>query len=222
MTQTGMLFDQTELVLFDLDGTLLDTAPDLVNALFRVCDEQTQTKPDFALACRYVSTGAIGLVRLAFPELNDDELEPLRQRLVDVYAEELCVATKYFAGIESLLKTLEDQNKAWGIVTNKPAGLTDPLLEQLNITRRCAAVVSGDTLPQRKPDPAPLLHALDLAGHAPETAIYVGDAPQDVAAGNAAGMTTIAVGWGYILPGQDHTSWGADYTIEHPDELPAL
>jgi phosphoglycolate phosphatase len=141
---------------------------------------------------------------------------------VDVYAQDLCIATRYFPGIEALLAKLDSADKAWGVVTNKPAGLTEPLLEQLGIAARCAAIVSGDTLTQRKPHPAPLLHALELSGHSAAAAVYVGDAPQDIAAGNAAGMTTIAVAWGYIIPGQNPADWGADYTVEEPGQIPAL
>ena len=213
------LLDRVEAVLFDLDGTLLDTAPDLVGALEQVCTEENSSPPDFELACRYVSTGAAGLIRLAFPSAPTDDAERLRQRLVDLYATRLCQLTVPYAGIPQLLARLESTNIHWGVVTNKPAALTDPLMEQIGLSERSACIVSGDTLAERKPHPAPILHALDSLNIDPARAAYLGDAPQDIAAGQAAGVATLAVTWGYIIPGQNPRSWGADYTIDHPDEL---
>ena len=119
------LLDRMDAVLFDLDGTLLDTAPDLVNALYRVCDENGRTKPDFDLACRYVSTGAAGLIRLAFADDDEAQQENYRQRLVTLYADDLYAQTSPYPGIETVLKQLESNGLAWGVVTNKPANLTE-------------------------------------------------------------------------------------------------
>jgi 2-phosphoglycolate phosphatase len=217
-----LLLDDINTVLFDLDGTLLDTAPDLVDALNRVCAEQNHPAPDFKLACRYVSTGAAGLIRLAFPDADAAMVENLRIRLVDLYAENVCVLTKPYPGMEKLLEQIESLGKTWGVVTNKPAALTEPLMKAIGLTNRSACIVSGDTLPQRKPDPAPIMHALDLIDCLPTVALYVGDAPQDIAAGQAAGVKTIAVSWGYIIPGHSPHEWGADYTIDRPEQLLAL
>ena len=218
-THSPRVLEQIELVLFDLDGTLLDTAPDLVNALMQVCDEQAVAAPDFELACRYVSTGAAGLVRLAFPDEEPEPFESYRQRLVDLYAERICELTAPFSGSPQLLEHLETTGTHWGVVTNKPAALTEPLLAQIGLAERCAAIISGDTLAERKPHPGPILHALAQVGTEPTRALYLGDAPQDIKAGNAAGVGTLAVTWGYIIPGQDPHSWGADYTIDHPQDL---
>jgi 2-phosphoglycolate phosphatase len=217
-----LLLDDINTVLFDLDGTLLDTAPDLVDALNRVCAERNHPAPDFELACRYVSTGAAGLIRLAFPDADAAMVENLRIRLVDLYAENVCVLTKPYPGMEKLLEQIESLGKTWGVVTNKPAALTEPLMKAIGLTNRSACIVSGDTLPQRKPDPAPIMHALDLIDCLPTVALYVGDAPQDIAAGQAAGVKTIAVSWGYIIPGHSPHEWGADYTIDRPEQLLAL
>ena len=217
-----LLLDDINTVLFDLDGTLLDTAPDLVDALNRVCAERNHPAPDFKLACRYVSTGAAGLIRLAFPDADAAMVENLRIRLVDLYAENVCVLTKPYPGMEKLLEQIESLGKTWGVVTNKPAALTEPLMKAIGLTNRSACIVSGDTLPQRKPDPAPIMHALDLIDCLPAVALYVGDAPQDIAAGQAAGVKTIAVSWGYIIPGHSPHEWGADYTIDRPEQLLAL
>jgi 2-phosphoglycolate phosphatase len=215
----GPLLSQTRLVLFDLDGTLLDTAPDLVNALIKVCMAEGQPLPDFDLACRYVSTGAAGLVRLAFPEVAADRVEQLRQQLVTNYADEICVATRPYSGMPEVLTQLEVAGKRWGIVTNKPADLTAALLDTLDLTARCACIVSGDTLAERKPHPAPILHALALTGAIATHSIYIGDAPQDIVAGRAAGLATVAASWGYIVPDQNPRDWGADYTIDQPKDL---
>jgi phosphoglycolate phosphatase len=216
---SGPLLSRTDMVLFDLDGTLLDTAPDLVNALLKVCVAENQPPPDFGLACRYVSTGAAGLIRLAFPKLDEDNVELLRQRLVQHYADNICELTRPFDGIPSVLAELEAAGKRWGIVTNKPTDLTESLMSEVALDGICACLVAGDTLPQRKPHPAPLLHALELTSVAASDSVYVGDAPQDIAAGRAAGMMTVAVSWGYIIPGENPHDWGADYTIDHSADL---
>ncbi|MDP7041707.1 MAG: HAD-IA family hydrolase, partial [Gammaproteobacteria bacterium] len=208
--------------LFDLDGTLLDTAPDLVGALFRLCAEEHQPLPDYELAAQHVSTGAIGLVRLAFPDHDEQKQELLRRRLVDAYAANLHDNTRFYPGMEDLLEHIETAGVRWGVVTNKIAELTEPLLEQLGLRRRMGTVVSGDSAAERKPHPAPVLLALEELGVAPEKTVYVGDAPQDIAAGKAAGTLTIAARWGYIIPGTNPNDWQADYTIDSPDEIAGL
>ena len=213
------LLDQMHAVLFDLDGTLLDTARDLVSALQIVCATQHQTAPDPQLAARYVSHGAIGLVRLAFPHLDVAKLEPLRQQLVQTYQQNICVHTVAYPGMLAVLDELDDAGIAWGVVTNKLRYLAEPILEQLGLRQRCATLVGGDTAGQNKPHPAPIEFALRELKVEPHHAVYVGDAEKDVLAGKAAGTHTIAVTWGYIVPGDNPTNWCADYTIDHPQEL---
>ena len=206
-------------VLFDLDGTLLDTAPDMVGALNTLRAEERLGPVPYAIARPHVSTGAIGLLKLAFPAHADQDVRRLHQRYLQIYADRLSTETLPFPGIEKLLVSLERSRLIWGVVTNKPASLTEPLLEALKLLHRCACVVSGDTLLERKPHPKPLLHALAQAGIDSNTAIYVGDASRDIEAGKAAGVTTVAVTYGYILPGDEPSGWGADMVIAHPDEL---
>jgi len=215
--------DRLNSVLFDLDGTLLDTARDLVNALEIVCAEENHPAPDATLASRHVSNGAIGLVRVAFPDLDAARQEILRQRLVTVYEENICVHTVPYPGIPALLDELDARGIRWGVVTNKLRYLAEPILAQLDLLERCATLVGGDTATHNKPHPAPIHHALREAGMEAASAVYVGDAEKDVLAGRAAGTRTVAVTWGYIIPGQNPHDWGADYTIAAPTEfLPLL
>lgn len=206
-------------VLFDLDGTLLDTAPDMVGALNALRTEEQFGPVPYAIARAHVSTGAIGLLKLAFPNHADRDMRRLHQRYLQIYADRLSEETVPFPGVEELLAALERSGLDWGVVTNKPASLTEPLLEALELLRRCACVVSGDTLPERKPHPGPLLHALAQAGMDKSTAMYIGDASRDIEAGKAAGLMTVAAAYGYILPGDDPSGWGADLIIESPGEL---
>lgn len=209
-------------VLFDLDGTLLDTAADMVATLDLVMGEESRPPLPYAHARNHVSHGVLGLLRLAFGELEDGERSRLQQRFLQLYAERLALATRLFPGMEEVLFRLDASHIPWGVVTNKPAVLTEPLLDQLRLLQRCACVVSGDTLPQRKPDPAPLLYALQQINVAPAIAIYVGDAARDITAGRAAGMRTVAALYGYIPHDDDASTWGADHHIRHPSELFAI
>jgi phosphoglycolate phosphatase len=213
------LLDKVRAVLFDLDGTLLDTAPDLVNALRKICSEENVPPPEYDLAARYVSTGAIGLIRLAFPDHTDADQKFLCQRLVDAYTSNICVHTRPYPGMVEVLTYLDAEKLPWGIVTNKLERLAIPILEALNLRKNCRIIVGGDTATKNKPHPDPINHALKQLGLAPECVVYVGDHQKDVAAGRAAGTLTVAVTWGYIIPGEDPYKWNADYTINHPDEL---
>ena len=197
-------------VFFDLDGTLVDTAPDMVAVLERVCANHNLPTVDRDLARNNVSNGSVGLLRLAFPDADDAQMKLLVEEFLDDYQQSLCIDTHIFEPLGQLLETVKQNGRTWGVVTNKPARMTDPLLKELGIYDDAAAVVSGDTLPQRKPHPAPLLHAAEIAGVTPAETTYVGDASRDIEAGIAAGMGTIAVGFGYIAAGDDPQSWGAD------------
>lgn len=213
-------------VLFDLDGTLLDTAPDMIAALDALMAEQGHGPVDFARARLHVSKGALGLIDLAFGtlgiELGQAHRVSLRGRYLELYATHLCQATTLFDGMADVLARLEDAGLDWGIVTNKPGFLAEPLLAQLGLLSRCAVLVSGDTLPERKPHPQPLLHAAGQIGVSPERSVYVGDDTRDIEAGNAAGMTTVAAAYGFIPPGDDPARWPADHRIERPIDLLAL
>jgi 2-phosphoglycolate phosphatase len=202
-------------VLFDLDGTLIDTAPDLVDALNRLLTRYDRPELAFTQARNTVSRGSMALVTLGFgSDLPEAELRNLQNEYLAVYAEGLCIASRPFDGMLPLLDELEAAKIAWGVVTNKPGWLTEPLLKQLGLHERAACIVSGDTLAVRKPDPAPLLHAAQLAQRKPQQCAYVGDDRRDVAAGKAAGMRTAVALYGYIENHENPHQWGADDMID--------
>jgi phosphoglycolate phosphatase len=207
-------------LLFDLDGTLADTAPDLAFALNEVLQEQGMAPLPFPRIRPVVSHGALALIQLGFgcgPE--EPRFAPLRQRLIDIYAAHLTRGTRLFPGMEALLDTLEARGMRWGVVTNKPAFLTGPLMEQLGLARRAATVVSGDTLPERKPHPAPMLLACREAGTEPHRCLFVGDAERDVEAGRNAGMATLVALFGYLGDEDRPEAWGADGLVATPGEV---
>jgi N-acetyl-D-muramate 6-phosphate phosphatase len=208
-----------EALLLDLDGTLLDTAPDMGGALNRLRAEYGLAPLPAQSIRSVVSHGAVRLVALGFPEATGDEFERLRLRFLDLYAERLAEGTCLFPGFEAVLATLEARATPWGIVTNKPGWLTDPLLEALGLGRRAACAISGDTLAQRKPHPLPLLHAAGLIGIAAERCLYVGDAERDIQAGRAAGMTTVVAGYGYLSTDDDPHRWQPDGIVACPGDL---
>lgn len=211
--------DAFDLVLFDLDGTLVDTAPDMVGALQEMQRAYGLAPIDYQTGRSNVSNGAMGLIRLGFPEADEIECGDLICDYIERYAERLCDETCLFPGIDELLEQLEENNVLWGVVTNKPEHLTNPLLDLLGVANRIACAVSGDTLAVRKPEPAPLLLGCDIANVEPEQAIYVGDAERDIEAGRRAGMATIAVNYGYITEGDDPREWDPDVIALTTDEL---
>lgn len=213
------LTDDAKGVFFDLDGTLVDTAPDMVAALQDLQRSQDVEPVSYALGRSHVSNGAMGLLSLAFPERVITPQHPLLCEFIDRYKARLCDASRLFAGLDTLLDTLDSAGLPWGVVTNKPAHLTDPIMAALGLADRSVCTISGDTLPTRKPDPAQLLHACELSNLRPQACLYVGDAVRDIEAGQRAGMTTIAVGYGYIVDSDDPRSWGADVYADDPAEL---
>lgn len=206
-------------VLFDLDGTLLDTAPDLVRVLNQVLVEQGREPLPYPTARAQVSHGSSGLIRLGFPDLSGDALEQLRLRLLDLYSERLAVGTQLFDGCRDVLDTLAARGMGWGIVTNKPGYLTEPLLKQLGLLQEAGSVVSGDTLPERKPHPAPLLLAATQMKLEPAHCLYVGDAERDVQAAKAAGMPVLVARYGYLGPEDDPYAWQPDALIDRPQQI---
>ena len=197
-------------VLFDLDGTLVDTAPDMV-AVLQAMQRDHGVKPiAYKRARLNVSNGALGLLRAGFPDIRAEFNSPLHVEYLERYEQRVCQDSVVFDGLDALLRRLEDAGCPWGIVTNKPERLTAPLLDALNLAHRSACTVSGDTLPQRKPDAAPMLHACQLAGILPAETICIGDAERDIQAGQGAGMATIAAAYGYITDDDNPQRWGAD------------
>ena len=207
-------------VLFDLDGTLLDSAPDLHAALAVYCGEVGAAVPSYASVRTVVSRGSRAILRCAFDETDEALLERM-PRYLELYHGMMARHTRPFEGIDALLDMLEGRGIAWGIVTNKPGYLTDDLVKQIGWGERACAVVSGDTLPVRKPDPAPVLLACERAGLNPARSLFVGDDRRDVQAGRDAGLYTVAVQWGY-LDGGDPYAWGADVVVTHPRDLVML
>ena len=204
-------------ILFDLDGTLLDTAQDLVLALNNMLEAHKREPVPYEVARFSVSQGSAALTRLGFPEVIDTaEFEDLRQEFLVTYEQCVCEATCYFEGVESLLSQIEAHQLPWGIVTNKPGNLTDLLLQRLALDTRSHCVVSGDTLNVRKPHPEPLLLASQTLEVDPKDIVYIGDDPRDITAGNAAGMYTCVANYGYIEAGLDTRLWGADFCIDQP------
>jgi N-acetyl-D-muramate 6-phosphate phosphatase len=207
-------------VLFDLDGTLLDTAPDLADALNTVLIENNRPPLSFEAIRPVVSHGGIALIELGFRlDRSDPAFEPLRQRLLAVYRANLSGKTRPFEGMEALLDALEARGLNWGVVTNKPGWLTEPLLQDLGLFGRAACIVSGDTLKERKPNPAPMLLACRQAGSEPAQCVYIGDARRDIEAGRNAGMHTLVALFGYLQANDDPHAWDASGTINTPGEV---
>jgi N-acetyl-D-muramate 6-phosphate phosphatase len=210
-----------KIVLFDLDGTFADTAADLAHALNQTLQLHGEPTLSLEQIRPAVSHGGIALIRLGFNiELKDPRFESLRHDLLRFYIQDICLHTTLFPGMEPLLQRLEENNIPWGIVTNKPEWLTNPLMQQLQMTERAACIVCGDTTPNPKPHPEPILLACKLAGgHNPSECIYIGDAKRDIEAGNSAGTATLTALFGYIDENDNPDEWGADGTIEHPSQI---
>jgi len=207
-------------VLFDLDGTLADTAPDLALSLNRVLKEESRPEMSFDSIRPVVSHGGMALIKLGFKiPAEHPEFERLRQRLLTIYRDNICNKTTLFPGMDELLEALEKQHILWGVVTNKPAWLTTPLMEQLQLEQRAGSIVSGDTLKERKPHPAPLFHACQEMQVNSTECIYIGDAARDIEAGQRAGMKTVAALYGYIEEDDPPQQWNADIMITHPLEV---
>lgn len=207
-------------VLFDLDGTLADTAPDLAFALNRLLDEEGRAPLPFERIRPHVSHGGTALIRLGFavgPEHAD--FPRLRLRFLDIYRDNIVYQTRLFPGVAELLEKIEDRGLRWGVVTNKPGWLTDPLMQALNLTTRAACIVSGDTTAKAKPHAEPMLYACAVAGCPATSCVYVGDAERDVEAGKKAGMRTLVALFGYIGADDPPEEWGADALIEGPLEV---
>jgi phosphoglycolate phosphatase len=210
-------------VLFDLDGTLADTAPDLVGALNLLLAERSQPALPLERLRPYASAGARGLILEGMGIAADDaDYETLRTRFLDLYAANICVHTRLFQGMDQLLRQLEQRSIFWGVVTNKPARFTNPLIKALSLAGRASCVVSGDTTPYSKPHPAPLLHAAELLGLPSSACLYVGDDLRDVQAARAAGMPVLAAAFGYLGDAGDPRNWGADAVIDQASEIMAF
>lgn len=212
--------DRVMAVLFDLDGTLADTAPDLGYALNRQRARHGLPPLPQEMIRPEASHGARGLLRLGFDLAPEDEkFQALREEYLALYAEHLCLHTRLFPGIPELLGELERHGITWGVVTNKPARFTLPLLEQLGLGRRAGCIVSGDTTANSKPHPEPLLRACRELGLAPASCLCIGDAERDVEAALAAGMRVLVAGYGYLGETDQPEAWSAHGIIATPGEI---
>lgn len=207
-------------VLFDLDGTLVDSAPDLAGAANDLRVARGLEPLPYERLRPMVGTGARGMVGAAFGLAPGDEgFEPLRDAFLARYAERLLQATRVFAAVEPMLVSLESAGLRWGIVTNKAMRYAEPVVRGLALDVRAAALIAGDTTPFSKPHPEPLFEAARRLGLAPGDCVYVGDDHRDIVAGRAAGMRTLAAAWGYLGRGEPIDAWGADAVLENPAAL---
>ena len=210
-------------VLFDLDGTLADTAPDLGGALNRLLAEEGRAPlPPYQLR-PHVSGGARGLIRVGFGLApGDAEYSALVERFLDHYRGALCEGTVLFPGVAALLDGIEARGLKWGVVTNKAQRFTLPLIERLGLAQRAGCIVSGDSTPHPKPDPSPLFLACSTLQVAPGQTIYVGDDRRDIIAGRAAGMRTVTAAYGYLGGDEPYQTWQADEVIHEPLDIIGL
>ncbi|KXS34774.1 MAG: HAD-IA family hydrolase [Pseudomonadota bacterium] len=207
-------------VLFDLDGTLLDSAPDLGFALNQVCRENGLPEIPAEVFTPVASHGSRGLLGLT--QLDEDALLALKPRFLDIYRNNLALHSKLFDGVETLLSSLRRNQIKIGIVTNKPEFLTHPLIAQFEALQSISVVVCGDTLQEAKPSPKPLYYAAEQLTVDPKDCVYIGDAERDIVAGRNAGMVTVLAEYGYISSTDQPQQWLADYTIAHPNALMEL
>jgi N-acetyl-D-muramate 6-phosphate phosphatase len=207
-------------VIFDLDGTLLDTAPDFVLVVNKLRQEYELPALDADAIRKQVSNGARALVKLAF-QLNEDhpEFEIRRLRLLDLYLQHIADYTRPFVGIESLIKTLEQHNIVWGIATNKPARYTNPLIQALNMQPAPVSVICPDHVARAKPDPESLFLISQQLNCSPEEIIYVGDHLRDIECGKSAGCITIAAAYGYIDEEDSAENWQADHLVNSAEDI---
>jgi N-acetyl-D-muramate 6-phosphate phosphatase len=210
-------------VLFDLDGTLIDSAPDLAGAANDMRVERGLPPLPYAQLRPMVGAGARGMVSRAFgASLGEAEFESLRDEFLSRYEARMAQETHVFEAVAPVLERLRSHGLPWGIVTNKATRFSGPLVTALGLHAGTATLVCGDTTPHAKPHPAPLFEAARRLGFAAADCVYVGDDLRDVQAGRAAGMTTVAAAWGYLGEGESIDAWGADHIIQTPDQLLTL
>lgn len=209
-------------LLLDLDGTLVNTAPDMVATLNRILTKHGYSSVDYASAANKVSSGAAALLDFGIDNLDSDKKRQLIDEFLEDYAQHVAVDSYFYDGMLETLALCEKNNIAWGVVTNKPFELSRSLLSQLGVLERCAILLGGDSMPVKKPDPAPLLHCCMVLNLAASDCLYVGDHQRDIIAGNSAGMDTAVASWGYIEDDEDPNTWGADYLLNTPNSLLTL
>lgn len=211
---------RTRAVLFDLDGTLADTAPDMARTLNAMRAKRDLAPLALANIRTHVGSGARGMVGVGFGLTpSDPDFAALRDEFLDTYAQDVFADTRLFPGMPELLDSLEADGIAWGIVTNKASRFTLPLLEALALRNRAGCIVCGDTTPHAKPHPEPLLHACRQVDVASADALYIGDDIRDVQSARSANIRVLAAGWGYLGPGAPPEDWDADAVLAHAIEI---
>ena len=207
------------LVLFDLDGTLVDSAVDLLNALNVIARREGIDPLPLAAIRPVVSKGARAMLAVAFPERSAEQREVLWQPFLDVYAEAVAIHSTPFLGVAEVLDAIEASGSRWGIVTNKPHYLAVGVVASMGWTQRSAILIGGDSLPRKKPDPDQLLHACQSLGQPPSACVYVGDDERDILAARNAGMKSVAALWGYRQEHEEPRLWQADAYAEQPIDM---
>lgn len=208
-----------ECVLFDLDGTLVDTAPDLIACLNQALSLHGHPQVDYAQVKPLISWGAMPMIRHALTDVDNATYELILNSMLTQYQNNIALHSRFFEGIEDVLSRIEALGLKWGVVTNKRQRFTNPLMDAMNLSHRAACIVSGDTTANSKPHPEPMLFACQQAGVQPRHCLYVGDAEHDIVAGRQAEMTTFAALYGYLKVGDQPLTWGADELIEHPGQI---
>lgn len=209
-----------EAVLFDLDGTLVDTAPDLINALNLLLTENHYPEAPVASVVNHISGGSQAIIQAGLGKASNDTLiKQLQPRYLELYQSNLSRHSQLFEGMEDVLKALENRGLPWGVVTNKPQYLTQALMRTMELDKRCCAVISGDTTEYAKPHPEPLFEACRRCDVLAEKCLYIGDDLRDIQAGNSAGMITLSAAWGYYLPEDKIEQWPAQALLQKPEEI---
>ena len=214
---------QLKSLLLDLDGTLVDTAPDMVATLNRILTKHNMPLANYNQARKLVSNGARALLDFGFQEhIKKFDVNELIDDFLTNYADNICLESRLYDGMIDVLELCVRNNIRWGVVTNKPLELSRNLLSELQLLEECEILLGGDSLPVKKPDPAPLLHCCMIMNLAPSECLYVGDHERDIIAGRAAGMDTAAALWGYINEQQAPENWQANFLLNQPSGLRQL
>ena len=206
-------------IFFDLDGTLVDTAPDFHAGVNRLRQQHGLDAVPYAIIRAVVSEGARAVIAAGFPDASETEAEHLRTDFLADYQEHLADYSQVFEGLVPALAEIENAGLRWGVVTNKPSRYTNPLMRALGLDQHSSATVSADEVTRTKPDPEALFKAAGMAGAAPGACVYVGDHRRDIEAGRRAGMLTVAAGWGYIPADERLEDWQADVICRTPHEF---
>ncbi|MCK5899096.1 MAG: HAD-IA family hydrolase [Methylococcales bacterium] len=208
-----------ECVLFDLDGTLVDTAPDLIACLNSALKVHGFEAVDSQKITPYISHGAGAMIQQSNLKTDQSTESQILETMLSHYETNILSYGGFFDGIEETLDFIEQNGLKWGVITNKQKRFTEPLMNALNITQRCACIISGDTTSKSKPHPEPMLAGCQQAGVNPKNCVYIGDAKHDMMAGQSVNMKTLAAVYGYLTPDDRPQTWGAEALLTSPIEI---